>query len=55
MPVDFNHEPEHDKEDNDFFIKLAKENMDYIDRLVYAYLWGLEAKQGVKDKISEVA
>ena len=55
MPVDFNHEPEHDKEDNDFFIKLAKENMDYIDKLVYAYLWGLEAKEGVKDKISEVA
>ena len=27
----------------------------YIDKLVYAYLWGLEAKQGVKDKISEVA
>ena len=40
---------------NDFFINLAKENMDYIDKLVYAYLWGLEAKQGVKDKISEVA
>ena len=55
MPVDFNHEPEHDKEDNDFFINLAKENMDYIDKLVYAYLWGLEAKQGVEDKISEVA
>ena len=55
MPVDFNHEPEHDKEDNDFFINLAKENMGYIDKLVYAYLWGLEAKQGVEDKISEVA
>ena len=54
-PVDFNHKPEHDKEDNDFFVKLAKENMDYIDKLVYAYLWGLEAKEGVKDKISEVA
>ena len=38
-----------------FFINLAKENMGYIDKLVYAYLWGLEAKQGVKDKISEVA
>ena len=56
MPVDFNHKPEHDKEDNDFFIKLAKENMDYIDRLVYAYLWGNEAKlAGESDKLHEIA
>ena len=33
----------------------GKENMDYMDKLVYAYLWGLEAKENPKDKISEVA
>jgi len=54
MPVDFNHKIEQDKEDNDFFMKLAKENMDYIDRLVYAYLWGLMPKYE-RDIISEVA
>ena len=55
MPVDFNHKLEQDKEDNEFFEKLAKENMEWIDRLVYAYLWGLEAKVEVRDKINEVA
>ena len=54
MPVDFNHKLEQDKEDNDFFEKLAKENMEWIDKLVYAYLWGNELKE-VRDKLSEVA
>ena len=55
MPVDFNHKREHDEKDNEFFIGLAKENMDYMDKLVYSYLWGLEAKVNPKDEISEVA
>jgi len=35
-------------------MKLAKENMDYIDKLVYAYLWGLMPKFE-RDKIEQVA
>jgi len=53
MPVDFNHKPEQDKDDNDFFINLAKENMEHIDRLVYAYLWGNEDKEVKVDNIHE--
>ena len=53
IPVDFHHKPEQDKKDNDFFIKLAKENMDHIDKLVYAYLWGNEDKEVKVDKIHE--
>jgi len=53
MPVDFNHKTEQDKTDNDFFINLAKENMEHIDRLVYAYLWGNEEKLARVDTIHE--